>query len=167
VIVFLSAINTYSRERQFESLDVWKTDSESVVMRSGKVNSNSKYDLVVGDILILTEGNIVPADCVLLRGALVVDQSHFTHAQEWAKKAPYKWDSPRPLTAVPSGSARKLSREIHDDPFLVSGSKVMRGRGEALVCAVGRSSQAYGKRQEVEGKPKPTLQTKLNAIADS
>ena len=149
--VFLSAAATYCREKEFESLDFWKTESESIVRRNSQIIPTSKFSLVVGDILILKEGDIVPADCVLLSGTLTLNQDHFANSNSnnnLIRKEPHK--------------------EGHEtDPFLISGSKIMRGSGEALVCAIGENSQIYGLPQlAAKPLPKPELQKKLENIAD-
>ncbi len=152
VIVTMSAASTYWREREFETLDFWRMESEAVVRRNSQIASVSKYALVVGDIVILREGDIVPADCVILSGSLMVDQGDITGEIEWAKKSP------------------ALGEAVHpEDPFVVSGSKIMRGTGEAVVCAVGQYSQVYALHPKAppEVHPKSALQLKLEAIADS
>lgn len=41
-----------------------------------------------------------------------------------------------------TGEAEDVLKDAHEDPLLLSGSKVLEGNGRALVIAVGPNSQA-------------------------
>jgi len=153
IIVFISAAFTYSRERAFESLEFNKIESESIVRRNSQINAISKQDLFVGDIVLLKEGDIVAADSIIIQGKLLVDQSHFVYMGEDAEYL----------------TKEALKNNKDTDPFLISGTKIMSGSAETLVCAVGQSSQSYLislSKNLSNSFPKPELQKKLEAIAD-
>ena len=54
------------------------TESKLDVIRGGKVVQLSKDELVLDDIIILSRGNQVPADCVLVQGSCKANESLLT-----------------------------------------------------------------------------------------
>ncbi|KAI9495890.1 PMCA-type calcium-translocating P-type ATPase [Zychaea mexicana] len=147
-VVFTNAINDYQKEAQFKKLNAKKEDREVKVLRGGKQQQISVYDLNVGDVLELEPGDIVPVDGIFLQGHnMACDESSATGETDTMKKQ-----------AEGNGV----------DCFILSGSKVLEGVGRALVIAVGEHS-FYGKTMmsmrgdEAEGTP---LQVKLDVLAE-
>jgi P-type E1-E2 ATPase len=68
VVVLVTAFNDLQKERQFQALQD-QQDKQKVadVIRNGTQSRISVYDLVVGDILVLTTGAILPCDGILVR----------------------------------------------------------------------------------------------------
>ena len=57
---------------------------------SGKVREVSTFDLLVGDIIHIKQGDHVPADCLLIEGDEVrTDESNITGESDHLKKSPY------------------------------------------------------------------------------
>ncbi|KAI9244834.1 PMCA-type calcium-translocating P-type ATPase [Phascolomyces articulosus] len=146
-VVLTNAVNDYQKEAQFKKLNAKKEDREVKVLRGGKQQQISVYDLNVGDVLELEPGDIVPVDGVFLQGHnLACDESSATGETDTMKK----------------------QVEGKGDCFILSGSKVLEGVGRALVIAVGEHS-FYGKTmmsmrgEESEGTP---LQIKLDVLAE-
>ena len=82
----------------------------------------SSYDLLVGDIIELKQGDHIPADCLLLEGdEMKGDESSITGESEHIKKG------------IPGGRS--------GNPFLLNDSNVVLGKGTAVVCAVGLLTQ--------------------------
>lgn len=78
----------------------------------------------MGDIVYIETGNILPVDGVVFQGSnLSIDESSITGETDLIKKVP------------PENYAGK------ENPFLVSGSKVMEGTGAMIALAVGENSQ--------------------------
>ena len=46
----------------------------------------SSRELLPGDILILHEGDIVPCDCIILKGEILVDESYVTGEKYLTRK---------------------------------------------------------------------------------
>ena len=72
---FISTISEYGSEETFKRL---QEDSESVkvkVKRNGSVIEIPLDDVVVGDLVILESGDLLPADGRLISGSLSVDES--------------------------------------------------------------------------------------------
>jgi len=89
----------------------------------------SVYDVLVGDILFLEPGEIIPVDGVFLSGHNIrCDESGATGESDAVRKAP--------LEEIQEGgeSMKKV------DCFLISGSKVLEGVGRYVVTCVGRNS---------------------------
>jgi P-type Ca2+ transporter type 2C len=88
---------------------------------------------VVGDILHLEPGDLIPVDGVLPEGHNVItDESAATGESDALKKVPAEYA----LNNTESGS--KFSNKF--DPFILSGGKVLEGVGKYVVTAVGPNS---------------------------
>lgn len=68
VVVFVTAFNDYSKERQFRGLQSRiEGEHKFSVIRAGEVHQISVGDIVVGDILQIKYGDLLPADGVLIQ----------------------------------------------------------------------------------------------------
>ncbi|KAL6239881.1 hypothetical protein BDW75DRAFT_197631 [Aspergillus navahoensis] len=159
IVVIVGAANDWQKERQFVKLNKKKEDRFVKVIRSGKMTEISIYDILVGDIMHLEPGDLVPVDGIYIGGHNVkCDESSATGESDVLRKTPAQ--------EVYSAIERheNLSKM---DPFIVSGAKVSEGVGTFLVTAVGVHS-TYGKTMmslQDEGQTTP-LQTKLNVLAE-
>ncbi|KAF2738943.1 calcium-translocating P-type ATPase [Polyplosphaeria fusca] len=159
VVVMVGAVNDWQKERAFVKLNAKKEAREVKVIRSGKSFTVSVYDILVGDVLHMEPGDLIPADGVFISGHNVkCDESSATGESDQMKK-----------TAAEQ-VMRLLERGHNDskdlDPFIISGSKVLEGVGTYLVTSVGVNS-SYGRilmamRQDMEATP---LQVKLDGLA--
>ncbi|GAA4629346.1 hypothetical protein GCM10023196_049730 [Actinoallomurus vinaceus] len=87
------------------------------VVRDGTQRSVPAAEVVVGDLLVLAEGDIVPADARLVEAvALLVDESSLT------------------------GEAVPVDKGMGGDGVVSAGTVVVKGRGRALVTAIGAAS---------------------------
>lgn len=159
IVVFVGAINDWQKERQFVKLNKKKEDRHVKVIRSGKSQEISIFDLLVGDVMHLEPGDLVPVDGVLISGhGIKCDESSATGESDLLRKQ----GADEVMKTIESqGDVRKL------DPFIISGSKVCEGTGTFMVTAVGVHS-TYGKtmmalREDMEVTP---LQQKLNILAN-
>lgn len=82
--------------------------------------------IVVGDIVTLSPGELIPADGILLTGALAVDQAAMTGESKEAKKAPANMGRVQPDRLSPA-----------DPSTLLRGCTVLSGQGDLLVLRVG------------------------------
>lgn len=159
IVVLVTGLNDYRREKQFVALNAKKDDRQIKAIRSGKSVLISVYDVVVGDVLHLESGDSVPADGILIDGhGIRCDESSATGESDAMKKTSglEVWNRIIDQTAT-----SKL------DPFIISGSKVLEGVGTYLVTAVGVNS-SFGQvmvslQTENEGTP---LQIKLARMAN-
>lgn len=159
VVVTVGAANDWQKERQFAKLNQKKEDRYVKVIRSGKRAEVSTYDIMVGDVMCLEPGDIIPADGILIDGQGVkCDESSVTGESDLLRKTP----GDKAYRAVEQNDDLKKM-----DPFIMSGSKVEEGMGTFLVTATGVHS-TYGRTMmslQDEGETTP-LQVKLNVLAD-
>ncbi|MCJ1284318.1 plasma membrane calcium [Xylographa opegraphella] len=159
LVVLVTGLNDYQREKQFVILNAKKEDREVKVIRSGRTVQISVFDVMVGDVIHLEAGDLIPADGVLVAGhSLRCDESSATGESDAMKKmtGDEVWRHLEQGTA-----SSKL------DPFIISGTKVLEGVGTCLVTSVGVNS-SYGKimvslQTETEDTP---LQIKLAKMAN-
>lgn len=136
VIVLVGSINDYQKERQFLRLNEKQQSRYIQVIRSGKSLQISIFDILVGDIVHLELGDVVPADGIFVDGHNVkCDESSVTGESDHVHKYPAN-DVFRAIQN--SEDTRKL------DPFIISGSRVVEGIGTFLVTATGVNS-THGK----------------------
>uniref|UniRef100_A0A674HG43 P-type Ca(2+) transporter n=1 Tax=Taeniopygia guttata TaxID=59729 RepID=A0A674HG43_TAEGU len=119
-VVLVTASNDWSKERQFRGLQSrLQREQRAAVLRGGRLAQLPVADLVVGDVVQVKYGDLLPADGVLIQGNdLKIDESALTGESDHVRKAPDK------------------------DPLLLSGTHVMEGSGRMVVTAVGVNSQS-------------------------
>ncbi|KAJ9133072.1 Calcium-transporting ATPase [Pleurostoma richardsiae] len=159
IVVVVGSLNDYQKERQFAKLNKKKQDRDVKVIRSGKTVEISVFDILVGDVVHLDPGDMIPVDGVLIQGFDVkCDESQATGESDIIRKR--------------SADEVMAAIENHDDlrkmdPFIQSGARVMEGVGTFLVTSTGVYS-SYGKTlMSLNDDPEITpLQSKLNVIAE-
>ncbi|KAF2289367.1 hypothetical protein GH714_035430 [Hevea brasiliensis] len=143
LVVMVTAISDYKQSLQFRDLDKEKKKISIQVIRDGRTQKVSIYDLVIGDVVQLSTGDIVPADGIYISGySLVIDESSL------------------------SGESEPVNID-EKNPFHLSGTKVQDGSGKMLVTAVGMKTE-WGKLMETlneGGEDETPLQVKLNGVA--
>ena len=159
IVVLVTGLNDYRREKQFAALNAKKDDRQVKAVRSGKSTMISVFDVMVGDVLHLESGDSIPADGILVSGhGLKCDESSATGESDAMRKTAGQevWRHMEEGTAT-----SKL------DPFIMSGSKVLEGVGTYLVTSVGVNS-SYGKIMmslQTDNEDTP-LQVKLAGMAN-
>ncbi|TPX18076.1 uncharacterized protein E0L32_011846 [Thyridium curvatum] len=159
IVVIVGSLNDWQKERQFAKLNKKKTDRLVKVIRSGKTQEISVYDILVGDVLHLETGDLIPVDGVLIEGHNIkCDESQTTGESDLIKKRA----SDEVYAAIENHDSLKKM-----DPFIQSGARVMEGLGTFLVTSTGVNS-SYGRTlMSLHDDPEITpLQMKLNVIAD-
>jgi len=159
VVVIVGSLNDYQKERQFVKLNKKKEDRDVNVIRSGKTMEISVFDILVGDVVHLEPGDMIPVDGIFIEGHNVkCDESQTTGESDLIKKRP----ADEVYRAIENHeNLRKL------DPFILSGAQVTEGVGSFMVTSTGVNS-SYGKtlmslREDPEVTP---LQSKLNTLAE-
>lgn len=159
IVVVVGAANDWQKERQFVKLNKKKEDRDVKVIRSGKSREISVHDILVGDVMHLEPGDLVPVDGIFISGHnLKCDESSATGESDLLRK--YSGDE---VYAAIDGH-QSLAKM---DPFIISGSKISEGIGTFVVTATGINS-SFGKtmmslREEAQTTP---LQSKLNVLAE-
>ncbi len=129
VILGLTLYQQGKTERAIEALrDL--TSPRALVIRDGKRQRIAGREVVRDDLVVLAEGDRVPADAVLVAGSgLQVDESLLTGEAVPVSKT---LATGEPAPARPGGD---------DTPFVYSGSLVVAGQGTARVTATGARSE--------------------------
>jgi Ca2+-transporting ATPase len=128
--VVITVIQEARTERVLEALrDL--TSPRALVVRDGRRERIAGREVVRGDIVVLAEGDRVPADGRLLQGRdLQADESLLTGESAPVRKVA--------AAEPPAGHARPGGDNL---PFVYSGSLVVRGSGIAEVTATGALSE--------------------------
>ncbi|PNY25466.1 Calcium-transporting ATPase [Tolypocladium capitatum] len=158
IVVIVGSLNDYSKERQFAKLNKKKQDRNVKAVRSGKTVEVSVFDLMVGDVIHLEPGDLVPVDGVLIEGFNVkCDESQATGESDIIHKRP----ADEVYSAIENHESLKKM-----DPFIQSGARIMEGVGTFMATSTGIYS-SYGKTlMALNEDPEMTpLQAKLNVIA--
>ncbi|KIW28559.1 calcium-translocating P-type ATPase, PMCA-type [Cladophialophora immunda] len=159
IVVIVGALNDWQKERQFAKLNRKREDRLVKVVRSGSTIEVSIHAILVGDVMVLEPGDVLPVDGILIDGHNVsCDEASATGESDLIKKTPA--DDHILALQAEKGDFKKF------DPFMISGTKVSEGVGTFLVTAVGIHS-GFGHtmvslREETDLTP---LQFKLSALA--
>ena len=159
VVVIVGALNDWQKERQFVKLNKKKEDRMVKVIRSGKSQEISVHKILVGDVVHIEAGDMIPVDGIFISGHNVTcDESSATGESDLLRKTP----GDIVYTAITNHeSLHKL------DPFLISGGKVTEGLGTFLVTATGVNSCHGRTMLSLQEDPQTTpLQSKLNVLAE-
>lgn len=129
VIISITFYQERKTERTLEALRKLSSP-RALVIRDGEHKTIAGRDLVVGDIIILREGDRVPADAVIIsRENLLIDESLLTGESLPVSKT--EWDGKLELQR-PGGE---------DLPFIFSGTLIVSGRGIAQVQKTGINTE--------------------------
>ena len=130
VVVSISFFQERKTERALEALrDL--SSPRALVIRNGEQRRIPGREVVRGDLLVLSEGDRVPADAVLLSGVNVsVDESLLTGESVPVRKAPAQ--SAPAAMGQPGGD---------DLPYLYSSTLVVQGKGLAQTMATGQHTE--------------------------
>lgn len=136
------------------------------LIRDDEEVSRPVAELVPGDLVVLAEGDLVPADSLLVGGAsLQVDESALTGESMAVDKAPAADPGPGPLAAQPTTS-KQMTDPAGADSALYSGTIVVHGRGLARVIATGSDSELGRIASMLRPQPRPTpLQQRMAQLS--
>lgn len=127
VASLISAISEYGSNKAFERMQEESSKINVRVRRNKKIIETSIDDIVKNDIIILSSGEKVPADGILIRGKLSVDESSL------------------------NGESKEVYKELINDINIISdknkvyrGTTIYDGTAEILITKVGMDT-LYGK----------------------
>ncbi|MCX6793280.1 MAG: magnesium-translocating P-type ATPase [Candidatus Falkowbacteria bacterium] len=135
MMVILSAvfdfINSYKSQKVVEKLAT-RVSTKVTILRDGKKQELPLADVVPDDILFLSAGNIIPADCQLVESDdFFVDQSALTGES-------------MPCEKVASNKRINKNNTAEDENVIFMGTSVVSGFGTALVLKTGKETK-FGK----------------------
>ncbi|MFH1189033.1 MAG: HAD-IC family P-type ATPase [bacterium] len=131
-VFIVIGITLYQERKTERALEALKklSSPETFVVRDGQQKRIRSREVVKDDIIILQEGDRIPADGVVLSSMnLTIDESLLTGEALAVCKT--EWDDKKPIAK--SGGNNK--------PFVYSGTLVISGHGMALVTATGIMSE--------------------------
>ena len=158
IAVFLIIGIEFYQERKTErALEALRNLSSprALVIRGGQRLRIPGREVVPGDLAVLSEGDRVPADGLLLEGSsLSVDESMLTGESVPVRKRP---DAGQRAMGIPGGD---------DTPFLFSGTLIVQGKGIARVEATGLHTQMgrIGKALETIQTERTNLQEDIDRL---
>jgi magnesium-transporting ATPase (P-type) len=151
LIVAFTSVNDYIKDKNFVRLaSEVKRDCISVTRgKRGVTQTLSIYKLVVGDIVHLEPGCMVPADCLIVSSQdLYVNETKYSDDRINQIKKVANEDN---MTQFP-------------DPFLLSNTFVNSGSALAVVCAVGARSRRGALDDKLDTESKTPLQNRLENL---
>jgi Ca2+-transporting ATPase len=129
VVIGITLYQEQKTERALEALRDMSSP-RALVIRDGRRQRIAGREVVRGDIVVVSEGDRVPADAVLLAGTHVqADESLLTGESVPVRKT--VWDG-----------TRRMDRPGGDDlPFIYSGTLIVKGSGIARVETTGARTE--------------------------
>ncbi len=127
-VFFVMALTLYQERKTEHALDALKdlSSPRALVVRDGAERRIAGREVVRGDILVISEGDRIPADAELLSCLnLSVDESLLTGESVPVRKS------------VHDGQTMEVHSGGEDLPFIFSGTLVVQGQGIARVIATG------------------------------
>lgn len=158
IVAFVSAKTGVASDTKYRELKDNTEKDKCKVYRDGVVIIIDVDDVVVGDKILLQSGDKIPADGILIDGALRVDNSALNGEAEECKK-------------TAADESTKLADEITGDTFvdaysLFRGAVVFDGEGVLDVRKVGVKTMMGKMAEEMqEDEPDSPLKVKLAKLA--
>lgn len=134
-VLAMMAISIHQQRKTERTLDALRdlTSPRALVRRDGELKRIPGHSVVIGDILVLHEGDRVAADALVLDcHDLLADESLLTGEALPVKK--HSWDGVENLSA--SGSSEQTQ-----ETFVYAGTMLVQGQGLARVVATGAASE--------------------------
>ena len=129
-ILLASGLSFYfeqKADKEFDLLNKVNDDEPVQVIRGGNMTEIAKKDVVVGDIVILNQGNDIPADGVLLEAkSMNVDESTLTG---------------EPMCAKTTDKSNFDAEATFPSNMVLRGTRVIEGHGIMRVTAVGDATE--------------------------
>ncbi|HKV41027.1 MAG TPA: cation-translocating P-type ATPase [Blastocatellia bacterium] len=131
-VFLIMGISIYQARKTEHALKALRdlSSPRALIIRNGEQRRIAGREVVRGDILVLSEGDRVPADAVLLSAtSLLADESLLT-----GESVPVRKSS--------GGAVTTMDRPGGDDsPFVYSGTLIVQGQGIARVEAIGGNTE--------------------------
>ncbi|HAH24506.1 MAG TPA: ATPase, partial [Prolixibacteraceae bacterium] len=131
-VFVIMGIEFYQERKTEKALDALKdlASPRALVIREGIEKRIAGRDVVTEDIIILQEGDRVPADATVLYSVnLLADESLLTGESVSVRKS--EWN----------GTDKKIQPGGDDLPFVYSGSMIVQGNGIVKVTAIGSDTE--------------------------
>jgi len=147
-VFVIMGIEFFQEKKTEKALDALKdmASPRALVIRNGKEIRIAGVEVVTDDLIVLQEGDRVPADATVIQSVnMLVDESLLTGESVSVRKR--DWDGQLEITQ-PGGD---------DLPFVYSGSMIVQGNGIARVTNIGVNTEIGKIGKALEGvKDEPT-----------
>ena len=147
---FISTISEYGSEKAFEKLQEESSKLKCRVKRNGKIVEINIDDIVYNDIVLLSSGDKIPADGIIVSGNVSVDESSLNGETKEAYKEVVDF----------------YKKKITDKNEVYRGTVVYSGEASMLVTKIGNNT-FYGKlaKEIQEKQPDSPLKIRLRKLA--
>ncbi|MFY9153029.1 MAG: cation-translocating P-type ATPase [Prolixibacteraceae bacterium] len=156
-VFVIMGIEFYQEKKTEKALDALKdlASPRALVIREGVEKRIAGRDVVTDDIIILQEGDRVPADATVLFSVnLMADESLLTGESVSVRKS--EWN----------GTDKNVHPGGDDLPFVYSGSMIVQGNGIVKVTAIGQNTEIgkIGKALESVVEEPTKLKTEMGSL---
>ena len=163
VVTLVGSITNYQKETKFHELNTVQNEGTKYkVIGEGKPIEMKSDDILVGDLINIMVGDILPSDLILIEGnGIKMDESSLTGESDTLRKESYE----KCLQIQNESQSSKIP-----SPLMLSGTNCVEGTGLAIVLAVGDHSQKGIIRRTVDNAQETSqtpLEMKLESIAEN
>jgi len=149
LLVLITSLVDWMKDKQFVALQSLGKDESIPVYRGkkGSVQTVDIWNLVVGDVIKLLPGDIIPADCLVIQASPDLEVNEDYH------------------TTLDHNRNKLYSKDDKKDPFLYAESVVRDGHALAVVACVGNFSTRRPIEDALDTSKKTDLQNSLNKLS--
>lgn len=169
VVVCVSSITNYQKEKKFKELNDQNSAMIKVtIKRNGEPLDKSPDNILVGDLIKINTGSIVPADGILIsiEGQIKIEESSLTGESDLIEKEPLE----ACIRKSKELEGKQTNKHSIPSPLIFSGTLVKEGNGWFIALAVGSSSKKGMIKDSVQANQenedtKTPLEIKLDELA--
>ncbi len=158
ISTFVSTVSEYGSEMAFKKLNKLSGDHTVCVIRNNTAAEIHIDELVCFDVIHLSAGEMVPADCVVISGSLTCDQSTLTGESRDKQK--------RPVGRIEN--INNIDWRLESENQIFRGSLITSGDAKALVMRVGDSTFYGSMAMEMQSEARESpLKLRLAKLASA
>jgi len=144
VVVSVGSTVNYTKEKQFRNLNEKNASMVKFqVKREGKTVELQEEDILVGDVIQLELGSILPADGIIISGnSIKMGEAALTGESEYCEKESMDNCLQRVHEEIESaGDKKPHGKHLVPSPLVFSGTKAEEGSGWFLALRIGPNSE--------------------------
>ena len=151
IVVMIGSVTRYQEKKQF--FDLNKIQAKYKVIRMGNIKELLSDEILVGDLILINYGEIIPVDILLIEGnEIKMDESVLTGETFPAKKEIFE----------KCEELKKKGNKNIPSPLILSGTKCIQGNGKGIVLCVGSHSQKNLYKTSLDTDKDDDIQSPLN-----
>ncbi len=155
VVVSVGSITNYSKELKFRELnDRNNALVQYTVKRDGNIRVIQEDDILVGEMIKVDGGMILPADGYLIEGSEIkVDEASLTGESDLIEKSTLLNCDNRRTEELEANPGKELTaKHLIPSPLVFSGTQVAEGTGWFVALRIGPDSEKGKIRSQVEAE---------------